>query len=209
MIRSHESPTASIHSRRNGRLTNLAEGSIGQPICAVTGLPGVHRVATGLGATIAILTLVLVTMSCGQDGVEGPDDMDVPDRAVGLLPADWVEFSMFDVARILDSDEAAFADEFEDSWGDALDEGGILIEEVDILAMATAEGSEHVTLLQGSFDLEAIRDQLSDSGMEEGDYRGFELWEGGGFPLASEVAIIEYGGFVLLSGGHARTVLRG
>ena len=209
MIRLHESPTGIIDSRRNKRTLDRNEASTDQLNCAAILLNGTHGTAARLGATIVLFVLALLAGSCGQDGVEGPGDVDIPDRAIGLLPADWGEYSMFDVGRILDDDTASYAGEFEDSWGDTLDQAGILIDEVSILAIATGEGSERVTVLQGSFELEAIRDDLSDSSMEEGEYRGFELWEGDGYPLASEVVLIEDGGFVLLGGGHARAVLRG
>ena len=161
---------------------------------------------------LALVVITLVTGACGQ-GVSGgagePGDIDVPERAIGLLPADWVKYSMIDVGRLMDEDQGAYADEFEDSWGDTLDQVGILIDEVAVLATASDQWAEHVLVLQGRFDLDAVRDELSDSGMEEGEYRGFELWEGDGLPLASEVALIEDGGFVLIGSGGATTVLRG
>ena len=50
-------------------------------------------------AIIAVITLV--AGACGQ-GVSGgagePGDIDAPDRAIGLLPADWVNYSLTDVA---------------------------------------------------------------------------------------------------------------
>ena len=161
-----------------------------------------------------LLALVVITLvaACGQSasgGTEGPGDIDIPDRAIGLFPADWVEYRILDVGRILDENGAAHAGEFEDSWGDRLDEGGILIDDVHILAEATGQEAEHVIVLQGDIDFDSVRDELFDSGMEEGEYRGFELWEGDGYPLASETVLIEDGGFVLLGGGDAREVLRG
>ena len=158
------------------------------------------------------LVVITVVAACGQGGsggTEGPGDIDIPDRAIGLFPADWVEYRILDVGRIFDENGAAHADEFEDSWGDRLDEGGILIDDVHILAEATGERAEHVMVLQGDIDFDAVRDELFDSGMEEGEYRGFELWEGDRYPLASEVLLIEDGGFVVLGGGDARAVLRG
>ena len=167
----------------------------------------------GLPETLLVLVAIaLVAGACGQagSGESGvPDDIDIPDRAIGLFPAGWVEYRILDVGRVLDENRAAHAGEFEDVWGDKLDEGGILIDDVDILAEATGQEAEHVMVLQGDIDFDAVRDELFDSGMEEGEYRGFELWEGDGYPLASEVALIEDGGFVLLGGGDAREVLRG
>ena len=161
-----------------------------------------------------LLALVVITLvaACGQSGsggTEGPGDIDIPDRAIGLFPTDWVEYRILDVGRILDENGAAHAGEFEDSWGDRLDEGGILIDEVDILVEASGEGAEQVMVLQGDIDFDSVRDELFDSGMEEGEYRGFELWEGDGYALASEVGLIEDGGFVLFGRGDARAVLRG
>ena len=167
----------------------------------------------GLPETLLVLVAIaLVACACGQAGSGesgAPGDIDIPDRAIGLFPADWVEYGIFDVGRILSENRGSHADEFEDSWGDTLDEGGILIDEVDILADASGEGAEQVMVLQGDIDFDAVRDELFDHGMEEGEYRGFELWEGDGYPLASEVEQIEDGGYVLLGGGDARAVLRG
>ena len=182
--------------------------------CTVFGSMAPSRYALLKGWPERLMALVVITVvaACGQSGsggTEGPGDIDIPDRAIGLFPADWVEYRILDVGRILDENGAAHADEFEDSWGNRLDEGGILIDDVDILAEATGQEAEHVMVLQGDIDFEAVRDELFDSGMEEGEYRGFELWEGDEYPLASEVVLIEDGGFVLLGGGDARTVLRG
>ena len=167
---------------------------------------------TTLRFTAIIAVITLVAGACGQ-GVSGgagePGDIDAPERAIGLLPADWVNYSLTDVGRLMDEGQGAYADEFEDSWGDTLDRVGILIDEVAVLAEASGQLDEHVLVLQGRFDFDAVRDELSDFGMEEGEYRGFELWEGDGLSRASEVALIEDGGFVLIGSGGATTVLRG
>ena len=161
---------------------------------------------------LALVVIALVTGACGQGESGGsgePGEIEIPDRALGLLPADWVKYSMIDVGRLMDDGPEADVEEFEDSWGHTLDQLGILTGEVAVLATASGQWDECVLVLQGKLDFDAVRDELSDSGMEEGEYRGFELWEGDGLPLASEVALIEDGGFVLIGSGGATTVLRG
>ena len=108
----------------------------------------------------------------------------------------------------MDEDREEYTSEFDDTWGDTLDQIGIFIDELAVQATVRGQWAEHVHVLQGEFDFDAVRDELSDSGMEEGEYRGFELWEGDGVPIGSEIALIEDGGFVLIGYGGATTVLQ-
>ena len=161
---------------------------------------------------LALVVITLVTAACGQGGSGGdgePGDINIPDRAIGLVPAKWVGYGIIDVGRLMDEGQDAHIEDFEESWGDTLDWLGILTYEVAILATASGQRAERVLVLQGDIDFDAVRDELSDSGREEREYRGFELWEGDGLSPAPEVALIEDGGFVLVGSDVATGVLRG
>ena len=161
---------------------------------------------------LALVVITLVTAACEQGGSGGdgdPGDIDIPDRAIGLVPANWVGYGIIDVGRLMDEGQDAHIEDFDESWGDTLDWLGILPDEVAVLATAGGRRAERVLVLQGDIDFDAVRDELSDSGREEREYRGFELWEGDGLSPAPEVALIEEGGFVLVGSDVATEVLRG
>lgn len=166
------------------------------------------------GWSITLLALVVITLvgiACGQsdsDGDPGPRDIDTPDEAIGLLPSDWGRYSFFEVARLLDEGPSDYADAFEDFWGQTLDRAGVPIDDVEFIAEARGEWAEHVLVLQGSFDFDAVRDHLTDTDMEEEEYRGFELWKGSGPEVAYEVALMEDSDFILPGSGGVSTVLR-
>ena len=102
--------------------------------------------------------------------LESRGDIDAPERAIGLLPADWVNYSLTDVGRLMDEGQGAYADEFEDSWGDHTGPGSEFSStRWPSLPRRAASRGEHVLVLQGRFDFDAVRDELSDSGMEEGE----------------------------------------
>ena len=171
-----------------------------------------NQLVGSLQMLLGLVVVSLFAVACGQDasgGAEDSSNVEIPDRATGLLPADWLEYSIIDVGRLLDEGETSHLDEFGDSWGSALDQVGVLAEEVEVLAEVRGELAEYVLVVQGGLDFDAVRDQISDFGMEEGEYRGFELWQGGGLAVGSEVALIEDGGFALIGSGGVTSVLRG
>ena len=180
-------------------------------MCAFMTLSRYERLNRWPQTLLASVITTLFIVACGQGDSGGPGepgDIDIPDRAIGLLPANWTSYRLIDVGRIMDEDREEYTSEFEDTWGDTLDQIGIFIDELAVQATVRGQWAEHVHVLQGEFDFDAVRDELSDSGMEEGEYRGFELWEGDGVPIGSEIALIEDGGFVLIGYGGATTVLQ-
>ena len=50
---------------------------------------------------------------------------------------------------------------------------------------------------------QAVRDALSDAGVFDDDYRGFELWSGGQPAPAGASSPIEHGGYIVPGKGHA------
>ena len=157
------------------------------------------------GATLSVIALALFMGACGTE--QQSDSPSLPDGVIGLAPADWSEYRVIDVQRVLDGDPREdYTDSFQETWDDLLYDIGVLMDEVAVLVTAR-NGNSTLTLLQGDFDFEAIRDELSDSDMEQDDYRSYELWEGNGSPTGPEISLIEDGGFILL--GDVTAVLRG
>ena len=116
---------------------------------------------------LALVVITLVTAACGQGGSGGdgePGEIDIPDRAIGLVPANWAGYGIIDVERLMDEGLAAHIEDFEESWGDTLDGLGILIDEVAVLATAGGQLDERVLVLQGDIDFDAIRDFLPELG---------------------------------------------
>ena len=154
-----------------------------------------------------VLVLVMFALG-GCDG--GPS---LPDEAIGLVPDDWEEMVVIDVQRVLAGDTPPeYRDEFEGQWGDRVADVGVPVEEVSTIVVASMRNGSEVMIMRGSFDFEAVRGELGDAGMDEEEYRGFELWEGGQIPWSSSVAVLENGGYLVAGLGAAGTpseVLRG
>ncbi len=182
---------------------------------------------TAGGWPIAIAALLVVTFAisgCGQGADEGDraqevaelqeteETFAVPNEIIGLAPSDWPEYQVIDVGRILSGDAPPdYRDEFEETWGDTLLHVDVTIDEVSMIVW-TREERAILTILQGEFDYEAVRDALSVAGLIEDDYRGFELWEDGLAGTYHAAALIEDQGYIVLgsgSEGSARDVLRG
>ena len=155
------------------------------------------------------VVLVLVMFALGGCG-GGPS---LPDEAIGLVPDDWEEMVVIDVQRVLAGDAPPeYRDEFEGQWGDRVADVGVPVEEVSTIVVASMRNGSEVMIMRGSFDFEAVRGELGDAGMDEEEYRGFELWEGGQIPWSSSVAVLENGGYLVAGLGAAGTpseVLRG
>ena len=168
-------------------------------------------------AIVASLIVVLLAVGgCGDDDREqqgdgGTSAAELPRDAFGLLPNDAQEFAVIDVAQVLAGDAPSdFRDRFEDRWSDPLLESGVEIDDVSVMVMWDVEGSDLV-IVQGDMDFNEVREELDAAGFEEDEYRGFELWEGGRTSLASSVALMEDGGYVVLGSGTgemAKDVLR-
>ena len=147
---------------------------------------GISPVVWRLLATVALAALVLSATACGQEDQSGnrvprpvEDGVDVPRRAVGLLPTGATQFSVIDVEEVLGGDAPSeYGDQLEDQWSDALRDIGVRLDDVSTMVVATVDDDDLI-ILQGGFDFEDVRDELSDSGFEENDYRDFELWEDG------------------------------
>ena len=74
------------------------------------------------------------------------------------------------------------------------------MDEAEVLTVGGDE--DHIySIVQGEFDFEHIRDELSDSGYDDDDYRAYEIWTGGGRRDVSTVALIDEDGLVLAGSG--------
>ena len=174
---------------------------------------------------IAVMIVVSFAMSgCGQGADESgvaqdeveleqeEENFAVPTEPIGLAPSNLPEYKVVDVGRILSGEAPPhYRDEVVETWGDILLPIDVTPEEVAEIVL-TGEDRSLLTLLQGDFDYEAVRDALSDSGLIKDDYRGFELWEDGTAGVYHAAALIENHGYIVLGSGSpglVRDVLRG
>jgi hypothetical protein len=91
-----------------------------------------------------------------------------------------------------------------------VDETGVVIDDVDVLAITGKQGRDQTLFLEGEFDFDHIRGVLDDADYEDDDYRGYELWRGRGIGGGYDIALLEDDGYVImgLMSGAAEDVLR-
>lgn len=168
------------------------------------------------GWIIAIAVMIVVSFAisgCGQGADESgvaqdeveleqeEENFAVPTEPIGLAPSNLPEYKVVDVGRILSGEAPPhYRDEVVETWGDILLPIDVTPEEVAEIVL-TGEGRSLLTLLQGDFEYEAVRDALSDSGLIKDDYRGFELWEDGTAGVYHAAALIENYGYIVLGSG--------
>ena len=164
---------------------------------------------------VSVIAVTLAIAACGQgdqvrDTTDSTDaEVDVPRRAVGLLPTGASEFSVVDVEQVLDGEAPPdYRDQLEDQWSDALLDIGVKFEDVSTMVVGTVDGDDLI-ILKGDFDFEYVRDALSDSDFQESDYRDFELWEDDRTGTAALIEGDEYVLFGDAEGAPVRDVLRG
>lgn len=138
---------------------------------------------------ITLLALLGVGAGCAGDG-EGNggngDNGGVADvvSMMEKVPEDTTEFIFMDVKALRGDD--ALADLFqdlEDSLEGLLEVIGTDLDNINGLASA-----EDVSLFDGGFDLDDVRDELDSQGFDEGEYEGVEVWES---PYGGWVALVE------------------
>ena len=159
-------------------------------------------------AAALIAVMLLAVGGCGDDDQEADDGATaavLPRNAFGLLPDDAREFVVIDVEQALTGDAPSdFEDQFDDRWSEPLLESGVDIDDVSAMVVWDAEGSELV-IVWGEMDFDDVRDELDDAGLEEDEYRGFELWDGGRGRWSS-AAVLESGGYLVLESGRGERV---
>ena len=126
------------------------------------------------GAVLAIVIVVALLFVTGIIAGGNPQPMSILD----LAPDDADTIVVVDFQRVLDND--LLAEEFDaveeiERFEDTL---GIDPEDLSALLVLTRDGLDTV-VMQGTFDLEDIRDELEDADVEfdEDSYRGYEVWD--------------------------------
>ena len=153
---------------------------------------------TGLSLTslATMLTLLLAAALPGGCGgsTSSVDTLDM------LLDGTLAVYS-YDVQAVTAGDAGEeLEDMLQDHWDSSLADIGILMDEAEVLTVGGDE--DHIySIVQGEFDFEHIRDELIDGGYDDDDYRGYEIWTGGGRRDVSTVALIDEDGLVLAGGG--------
>ena len=126
-----------------------------------------------LGAAIALIALSLVIVSampgCGRLG---------SGDALGLVPDSVDTVDVFDAKALLSGAFPAetaehFENIFNDEWGDF----GILAEEVNLVVSTFVGSGFELTILEGEFDFDKVRDALDRADFDAEEYRGYELYE--------------------------------
>ena len=163
---------------------------------------GARRQVAFAVLALFLCAAVMLIIACDDGGTDVlpsvPDDVDVPRRAVGLVPEDATAFMVWDVDGAL-SDNAPpdMADEFEDDWGEILNDLGASLDDATTLVAVDVDG-EDLFIFQGEFEFEALRDELDDAGYIDDEYRGFEIWEGGSITNVEAAVLIEVPGYILI-----------
>lgn len=133
---------------------------------------GARLLSRALGLLV-LVSLILAMVGCG-DGGGGGGDKD----AVALmkkLPQGTDSFMFVDVKTLRTDDDLKDVYEgiSDDMGGMSADMFGVSGDDVDAFVMA----GETVFIIQGDFDLEALRDGLEDMGYDKDDYQDVEIWE--------------------------------
>ena len=164
-------------------------------VCASSNNP----LERALLAAVSLSIVVLAFLGCSTDNQRGAlsDAIDLPAEAYGLMPEDVDEFVAIDLEQLFaGAAPDDYLDQFSDRWEDALRDVGVNWEDVSRMAFMETDSS-NLRILQGNLDFQAVRDELSDAGFEEDEYRGFELWTDGRIDAAETVALIEKDGYVV------------
>ena len=128
--------------------------------------------AGGLLAAVVVVVVVALLLVGGGGGGS------LPAGPLGLVSDDASWVFLTDVKVALDEGPDDFVDGFEDTWEDRLDDIEISLDAVDTLV--NAGGADwNVTVFDGEFDFERIRDELDDARYDDDEYRGYEIWSDG------------------------------
>ena len=154
-----------------------------------------RQLNTRLVLTCVAMTLPLLLAAAPMVGCSGSiatvDTLD-------MLHDDTLAVVVYDMEAI-NAGQAGdvVEDKLEDYWDNTIGAMGILMNETESLTVG-ASSNDGYKILKGAFDFEYIRENLNDYDYDDDDYRGYEVWSGGGLRDASSVALMEEAGLVLV-----------
>jgi len=100
-------------------------------------------------------------------------------------PENAIYFTFVDAKELRgDNDLEHLYEAWRDNLGGALDECGIVADDVNLTAMGAASEGVGYYLIDGSFSPREISDELDSLGFDEDEYRGVALWERNGESVA-------------------------
>ena len=159
----------------------------------------------GSTAIVAVCVLLLIG-GCGGG-------TNVPDEPIGLLPDDWEDIIVLDMQGVLRGDAPEdYLAEFEREGAPQFEQLGVFAEDVSTLVIAVMPDGSGVSVMKGDIDFEVVRDELFGAGMDEDEYRGWELWTGGRLEWARSVAVLDDDDYLVIGTretGGPIDVLRG
>ena len=168
-----------------------------------------HSPCVGLERVACVVVLVYVVLLTGGCG----GGTSIPDEPVGLLPDDWQNVIILDIQGVLGGDAPPdYLDAFEREGESQFEEVGVFAEDVTTLVIAEMQDGSGLSVMKGDMDFEIVRDELFDAGMDEDDYRGWELWTGGRLEWARSAAVLDDSDYLVIGSretGGPIDVLRG
>ena len=143
-----------------------------QIVGIIKGIPTLYLIIAGAGAGVVAVALIALAVLSATGIIGGGNPQ--PISVLDLAPEDTATVIRLDVQKVLEEDLAEYV-EIDDIID--LDDAGILPEELSELVIAVDQSGEEIIILQGSFDLDTVRDEFENQDGEEGTYRGYEIWE--------------------------------
>ena len=128
-----------------------------------------HDLITSLLMLGAASLLVVAGQACGGSSL--------PDSALDLIPEDASSVTIWDMQLILEEAPREYQDAVEDFWGDDyFDHLGVSLNNLATSVEAQID-SEDLTILEGGFDIEQIRNEFDDADYDDEQYRGYKMWK--------------------------------
>ncbi len=158
----------------------------------------------GGGALAAVVVVVVVVALLLAGGGGGGT---LPAGPLGLVSDDasWVQ--VVDVQLLLGEGPDDYVDGFEDAWEDRLDDIEISLDDLNTLVQAWGE-EWNVTVFDGEFDFEQVRDELDDARYDDDSYRGYEIWSDGELWVDAIALLDERGEVVIGNADDVEDVLQ-
>jgi len=156
-----------------------------------------HKYIISVLGVVMPVCLVAGTVGCAADQGGGMDrERGVADMMM-KTPENAAYLSFVDAKELRsDNDIEHLYEAWRDNLGRALDDCGIVADDVNLTAMGMSSEGVGYYLIDGSFNPREVGDKLGSLGFDEDEYRGVELWERNG----ESVALME--GLVILGTGQ-------